>query len=83
MIVNMYAIKDTKSSFWKPHTQVNDAVAIREFSNMINSGANDFCCINYADLELYRIGTYDDANGATTSEVVFICSGTDVKKVGE
>lgn len=83
MIVNVYSIKDTKATFWKPHVQLNDLVARREFDNMINSGANDFYSVNYADLELWQIGTYDDVTGALTPELKFVCSGVDVKKVGE
>lgn len=83
MIINVYCIKDTKATFWKPHTQINDAVARREFTNMINAPDNNFAAQNYSDMELYRIGTFDDANGVTTSDVVYLCSGVDVKKVGE
>lgn len=83
MTLFMYAIKDTKANFWKPHTQLNDHTARREFDNMINSGKTDFYAVNYADLELWRIGTYDDANAVLTSDIQFVCSGTDVKKVGE
>lgn len=81
MIQNVYAIKDTKSCFWKPFCQPNDLVARREFDNLVNSSNNEFMQQNYADMELYKLGTYDDANGAIESNVEFICSGSDVKKV--
>lgn len=83
MKVGVYCIKDTKASFWKPHTQVNDLVARREFDNLINSGKIDFYSVNYSDLELWKLGTFDDSNGEIVSEISFICSGVDVKKVGE
>lgn len=83
MITNLYAIKDTKATFWKPHVQLNDLTARREFDNMVNSGANEFFSVNYADLELWCLGTFDDANGVIVSDIRFVCSGTDVKKVGD
>lgn len=82
MILNVYAIKDTKTTFWRPHTQVNEVAAIREFDNLINS--NDrFVSANYADLELWFLGTFDDLTGDLISEVRFVVKGADVKKVGD
>ena len=68
MITRIYAVNDTKATFWKPHVQLNDLVARREFDNMINSGANDFYSINYADLELWYLGEYDDITGIQFGE---------------
>lgn len=84
MITKIYAVKDTKATFWKPHVQLNDLVARREFDNMINSGAHDFYSVNYADLELWCLGEYDDLTGIIKPfDPVFVCSGVDVKKDGE
>lgn len=80
MITKLYSIKDTKATFWKPHVQLNDLVARREFSNMINSSANEFFSVNYSDLELWCIGEYDDITGKITAfDPVFVCNGVDVK----
>lgn len=80
MIVKLYCIKDTKTNFWKPHTQVNDLSARREFENMVNSPKNDFMFLNYADLELWCLGEFDDATGIIKSNVTYICNGVDVRK---
>lgn len=79
MILNVYAIKDVKASFWRPFTHVNDALAVREFTLLINneSSVKDVAM----DLELHRIGTYDDATGVIVSAVEYVCSGRDVLKV--
>lgn len=79
MKIGVYCIKDTKTSFWKPHCQINDLSARREFENLVNSDRNDFVAINYKDLELWKLGEFDDATGIIESNVVYICSGKDVK----
>lgn len=81
MIMQVYAIKDTKSTFWRPFTQVNDAVAVREFSNMVNGSRDSFVAQNYQDLELWKLGTFSDVNGELTSEIEFVVNGSSVKEV--
>lgn len=82
MITGLYAIKDTKTVFWKPFVHHNDLSAQREFTNLVNS--NDvLVSSNVADFELWKLGTYDDTTGAIVSKVEFICNGTSVKKVKE
>lgn len=81
--MKLFAIKDTKVGFWKPFVQPNDAVAVREFSNMVNSSVNSFVTDNYEDLELWSLGTYDEKTGEIVSDVQFICTGVSLKKVGE
>lgn len=83
MISGVYALKDVKVGFWKPFTQPNDAVAKREFDNLVNGSADTFIVQNYQDLELYKIGSYDDETGVLTSDVQYLLKGVDVKKVGE
>lgn len=84
MKLGVYGIKDVKTgSFWRPFTHVNDATAHREFSNMVNDVSNDFMRQNYADLDLYRLGEFDDATGEISSKVEFLAGGSSVKKVGE
>lgn len=78
--MKLYSIKDNKVGFWKPFVSHNDAVASREFGNMINSSNDSFVKDNYADLDLYCLGTYDDNTGVITSDVQFICSGVSLKK---
>lgn len=80
MRAGLYAIKDVKVGFWKPFVQPNEGVAIREFSNLVNSPGNDFVAQNYADLELWCLGTYDDVTGEISTEVEYIVKGADVKR---
>lgn len=85
MINPLYAIKDVKTTFWKPFVAVNEQSALREFDNLINSG-HEFATQNYADLELWKIGTYDDTTAVIVSDVDYVASGRDffkeVKAVG-
>lgn len=85
MIKPLFSIKDVKTSFWKPFVSVNEQDAIREFSNLINSG-HEFATQNYADLELWKIGTYDDTTAEIVSSVEYLACGRDffkeVKDVG-
>lgn len=82
MIYGIYAIKDTKVGFMQPFIQVNDAVAVREFTNIVNSG-NSVVSANYTDMELYRIGSYNQDTGLIESKVDFVVKGADVKRVEE
>lgn len=82
MIGKLYAIKDTKTTFWKPFVHHNDLSAQREFANLVNSG-NDLVASNVEDFELWSLGTYDDVTGTIVSDVVFVCNGVSVKKVTE
>ncbi len=77
----LYAIKDVKVGFWKPFIQPNEAVAIRDFANMVNSGRDSFIDDNYNDLELWQIGTYDDSTGVIESDVKFLVAGSGLRKV--
>lgn len=82
MILGLYAVKDTKTVFWKPFTHHNDLSAQREFSNLVNSG-NELVVSNVADFELWKLGEYDDVTGEIKSHVEFVCNGVAVKKVNE
>ena len=82
MNYGIYAIKDTKVGFMQPFIQVNDAVAVREFTNIVNSGSS-VVSANYSDMELYKLGSYNQDNGAIVSDVSFVIKGADVKHVEE
>lgn len=82
MIKGLYAIKDTKTTFWSPFLHHNDLSATREFSSMVNSG-NDLVANNVQDFELWKLGEYDDVTGVIISKVEFVCNGASVKKVNE
>lgn len=82
MNYRIYAIKDVKVGFMQPFIQVNDAVAVREFTNIVNSGSS-VVSANYTDMELYCLGSYNQDNGVITSDVSFVLKGADVKRVEE
>lgn len=78
--LEVYAIKDIKVGFWKPFVQPNEAVAIRDFVNMVNGSDDRFVRDNYSDLELYRLGYFCDSTGAIESSVEFVAAGSAVKR---
>lgn len=78
---SVYCIKDTKVGFMNPFVQPNDAVAVREFSNLVNSDGKSTVSVNYEDMELYKLGSYDQNTGVIVSEVNYLVKGADVKRV--
>lgn len=59
---NLYAIKDVKSGFSDPCTQVNDAVAARSFERTIPHLSDDLG-IPTSDFQLWRVGQFDVDSG--------------------
>lgn len=61
---NVYAIRDSKmESFGLPVLVENDAVAVRQFGDVITKGG-DVCMAQHpADFALYRLGEYDSKTG--------------------
>lgn len=82
MNYKIFAIKDTKVGFMQPFIQPNEAVAVREFSNLVNAG-NSVVSANYGDMELHCLGTYNQDTGVITSDVSYVIKGADVKEVSE
>lgn len=84
MICHIYAVKDTiAGNFMPPFLQPNNAVAFREFGNIVNHG-DSIVSLNYVDMDLYCIGDYDTDTGCLiTAEghPFLICHGSDVKEV--
>lgn len=78
---NIYSIKDVKMGFMTPIYQKNDAVAIRDLSNVVNDKTNkSFISENYEDVELYKLGEFDEETGEIIPEVKFIIAARDCKK---
>lgn len=71
---NLFCIKDTKAGFWKPFVSPNENCAVREFSALVNDSNNPNVRTVARDLELYRLGTFSDANGSIESDVQFVVS---------
>lgn len=77
----IYCIKDTKVGFMNPFVQPNDAVAVREFANLVNSNGSSVVSVNYQDMELYKLGSYSQDTGVIESDVEYLVKGVDVKRV--
>lgn len=78
MILNVYAIRDTKSGYMNPTFELNDAVAMRNFSFACQqTDSLLFACAS--DFELYQIGRFDTETGIIQDDLPhrFLCSGTD------
>lgn len=63
----LYAIKDIKSGFSDPCTQVNDAVAARSFERQIPR-MSDELGIPITDFQLWRLGRFDCDAGVLIPE---------------
>lgn len=83
MKIGMYCFRDRKADYWFPFKSINDQIAQREFLNAVNYSQNDFMKCNYADLDLYKVGVFDDQTGFIESDVVYLCNGVDVRKGDE
>lgn len=83
MILNIYSVKDSAVGRYSstPFMLENDEVAKRTFSTAINSGTQSQVAIYYKDMQLWRLGEFDDKTGEINSDVEFICSGVDVKEI--
>ena len=64
---SLYAIKDVKSGFSDPCTQVNDAVAARSFERQAPDMASQVG-VPLADLQLWRCGKFDCDSGMLIPE---------------
>lgn len=88
MKLKVYAIKDTlNGAYMNPFYLQNDNVAIRAFANVIKYGPDDNNIkMNAKDMELYKIGEFDEENGMLTSEINFLTNGAnfiEIKKEKE
>lgn len=79
MKVNLYSMRDLKSTFMAPTVSMNDAVAMRGFESAIESAQGELFT-HRNDFQLYRIGQFDMDKGTLISEElpVLICDGKDV-----
>lgn len=61
---SVYSIRDNKmASFGIPVIIENDAVATRQFGDVIVSGGDNVMCKHPADFTLYNLGEFDSATG--------------------
>lgn len=64
---NLYAVKDVKSGFCDPCTQLNDAVAARAFDRQVPHLSDDLG-IPISDFQLWRCGKFDCDSGMLIPE---------------
>ncbi len=80
MKLGIYSVKDTKIGYMQPFYQNNEAVAVRNLSNAVNSPQLNNINQNIEDMELWQLGTFDDQTGEITSEIKFVIKAIDLKK---
>uniref|UniRef100_A0AAU8AZT9 Nonstructural protein n=1 Tax=Dulem virus 174 TaxID=3145651 RepID=A0AAU8AZT9_9VIRU len=81
MKFNVYSIRDVKTGFLNPTFEVNDAVAMRNFSHAIQQ-SESVLFTHASDFDLYRIGEFDSSSGRIepVDVPVFVSAGKDVLK---
>lgn len=74
----LYCVRDVKQAFWSPQIEMNDAVAVRNFSFMVNT--NNIPAFSPNDFDFYRVGEFDSQKGTIEALDVpeFVCSGSSV-----
>lgn len=85
MVQTLYSIYDAVSQLHTaPAPFVNEATAIRSFSNLVNNDDSPYA-INYRDYSLFRIGEWKDSAGTVTPFPApeFVVSGRDVLQKGD
>lgn len=77
MTYGIYAIKDLKSGYLAPMTDLNDATAMRNFQNALCK-KDEVMYTHGTDFELYKIGEYETDSGQITPvEKAFLLAGKD------
>lgn len=79
MTINLYAVKDVKVGFMNTWGEINDAAAKRDFDDAINHSQSALNKHPH-DMQLYKVGTWNDQTGELTSEVKYLASGADYFK---
>ena len=82
---SLYSVRDRKSTFMDPVPMVSDGVAIRSFSELLESVKNstfEEFKIPYTALELYRLGTFDLVTGIISPEMPVLLADSSLIDVG-
>lgn len=72
MILNLYAIKDTKGPFTQPIVYPNDEFALRAFIAAVRSSQPNAANTFPEDKQFFRIGMLDDSTGKLVSDIKLI-----------
>lgn len=79
---NYYAMYDTVvEKFANPFMAENDAVAVRMFQNTLKQ--DEVFALNKNDMELHRIGTFEDVDGNLFGELELVVKGKSFNVEGE
>lgn len=76
----VYAFRDKKIGYMQPFFQLTDPQAMRSAKLAVEDPDSTLCKIK-DDLELWRLGTYDDQLGKLTPELKFIMPMVDTGEV--
>lgn len=80
MKLNIYSIEDALVGFMNPFYYQNDEIAKRALQNTLVSDQPSPIKTNYKDMNLYRLGTFDDVTGEITGDKEFIAKASDFVK---
>jgi len=77
MKLGIYSIKDTKIGYMKPFYTHNDAVALRDFENAVNDKQVNIVNQNKDDMELWRLGDFNDETGEIKNYTAYLAKAND------
>lgn len=78
MILNVYAMKDSRSGWLNPTFEANDQIAVRNFTHAVQTSGTVLTS-HKQDFSLYQIGTYDTDSGLINSCIpAFIIGGDEI-----
>lgn len=80
MRLKIYAIKDTKVAFMTPVYYQNDAVAMRDVKNAVNDPKENIINKNIDDIQLWKLGEFDDQTGEIISQIEFVANAIELKE---
>lgn len=77
MKLYIYAVKDTiQGAFMNPFYLQNDNVAMRSFKNTIQSETMNQIKMNAKDMQLFKLGEFEEETGKIESDVQFLVDGS-------
>lgn len=77
--MRIYSFRDVKIGYMEPFLQINDTVAIRTFTATLNDENSRQLIRKYKeDIELWRLGEYDEETGTIQPNKEYLIGGKDV-----
>lgn len=76
--MKLYAFRDIKVGYMEPFLQQNDQIAIRTFTATIRQ-EKSLMTQYKEDIELWRIGEYDETHGDIIPQKEYLIGGKDVE----